>query len=357
MSVYKRRGSWFCDITIDGRRAQRVLKKARTRAQAIKAAAVIEQQIFENKYGLEKRPEVRFEDFVKETFLPYSELHKKSYPDDVKHCEVLKATFGKLNLPEITPPLIEQFKRKRLEGKTIYKRKRNPATVNRELSVLSKIFSLAFDAELIDVNPCRRVRKFRTDNRRTRYLTHEEETRLFEQLKGQDWLKAIVTTAIHTGMRQGEIFDLKWFDVDFPRKAIHVRVSKNGRDRFIPMNQTVRSLLEALARMSEYVFPSPKTKKRLVDIKSSFDKAKRDAGISDFRFHDLRHTAATRMADAGADAFTLASIFGWSDIRMALRYTHATDEAKRRAVENLVTPNRVSDESVTKEKGKVAALP
>jgi len=72
-------------------------------------------------------------------------------------------------------------------------------------------------------------------------------------------------------------------------------------------------MLERLPRTSEYVFPS--------------------AGIRNFRFHDLRHTAATRMADGGADAFALAEIFGWSDVRMALRYTHATDEAKRRAVE------------------------
>jgi integrase len=82
--------------------------------------------------------------------------------------------------------------------------------------------------------------------------------------------------------------------------------------------------------------------------------------MKDFRFHDLRHTAATRMADSGADAFTLAAIFGWSDVRMALRYTHATDEAKRRAVENLVKPKIAggpSDESVTNEKGRVAALP
>ena len=95
-------------------------------------------------------------------------------------------------------------------------------------------------------------------------------------------------------------------------------------------------------------------------MKGRFDLAKKEAGIKDFRFHDLRHTAATRMADSGADAFTLAAIFGWSDVRMALRYTHATDEAKRRAVENLVKPNEKvgpSDESVTKEKGKVAALP
>ena len=133
--------------------------------------------------------------------------------------------------------------------------------------------------------------------------------------------------------------------------------SKNGKDRFVPINQTVRTMLERLPRTSEYVFPSPRTKGRLVDVKFRFDKAKKEAGIRDFRFHDLRHTAATRMADGGADAFALAEIFGWSDVRMALRYTHATDEAKRRAVENLVKPIGPSDESVTNEKGRVAALP
>ncbi|HEX6716096.1 MAG TPA: tyrosine-type recombinase/integrase [Pyrinomonadaceae bacterium] len=121
--------------------------------------------------------------------------------------------------------------------------------------------------------------------------------------------------------------------------------------------KTFLSLPSRLPRTSEYVFPSPRTEGRLVDVKFRFDKAKREAGIRDFRFHDLRHTAATRMADGGADAFALAEIFGWSDVRMALRYTHATDEAKRRAVENLVKPIGPSDESVTNEKGRVAALP
>lgn len=158
-------------------------------------------------------------------------------------------------------------------------------------------------------------------------------------------------------MRQGEIFNLSWFDVDFSRRLIHIRVSKNGKERFVPINETVRSTLEGIPRTSEYVFPSPKTKGRLVDVKYRFDKARKEAGIRDFRFHDLRHTAATRMAEGGADAFTLAAIFGWSDIRMALRYTHATDEGKRRAVESLVRLDQASDGSVTNEKGKVAALP
>jgi integrase len=145
--------------------------------------------------------------------------------------------------------------------------------------------------------------------------------------------------------------------VDLPRGAIHIRVSKNGKDRYVPLNQTVREMLESLPRTSEYVFSSPKTSGRLVNVKFRFDRAKSDAGIKNFRFHDLRHTAATRMADGGADAFALAAIFGWSDVRMALHYTHSTDEAKRRAVENLVKFNGPSDESVTNEKGRIAALP
>jgi diguanylate cyclase (GGDEF)-like protein len=183
------------------------------------------------------------------------------------------------------------------------------------------------------------VRKFRTNSGRTRYLTFDEEVKLFEKLQGQEWVQRIVTMAINTGMRQGEIFDLTWFDVDLSRGLLHVRFSKNGKDRFVPINQTVRRMLEGLPRTSEYVFPSPKTEGRLIDIKSSFDKAKKEAGIRDFRFHDLRHTAATRMADGGADAFALAEIFGWSDVRMSLRYTHATDEAKRRA-----EPTEITDE-------------
>ena len=275
MSVYKRRGRWFCDTTIDGRRVQQVLKKARTRAQAIKAKTVIENKLFENRYKVERRPEIRFDKFVKDHFLPYSKLHKRTYPDDVKVCDMFFETFGRLMLSEINPPLIEKFKQKRLEGKTMYKRQRNPATVNPELCVLSKIFSLAFDAELIDSNPCRRVRKFRTDCRRTRYLTFDEEAKLFEKLQGQEWVQRIVTMAINTGMRQGEIFNLTWFDLDLPRGVIHIRVSKNGKDRFVPINQTLRAMLEGLPHTSEYVFPSPKTKGRLIDVKRRFDLAKR----------------------------------------------------------------------------------
>ena len=158
-------------------------------------------------------------------------------------------------------------------------------------------------------------------------------------------------------MLRGEVFNLKWFDVDFNRSLIQVQESKTNKKRIVPMNETVRSLLNGLRRKNEFVFPSPRTGGKLGDIKRSFRRAVKEAKIQDFRFHDLRHTAATRMADNGADAFTLATILGHSDIRMTARYTHATDSAIHRAVANLDNEPDFGNELATKQKGQPRGLP
>jgi integrase len=145
--------------------------------------------------------------------------------------------------------------------------------------------------------------------------------------------------------------------VDFIRGLIQIRESKSGKKRFVPMNEIIRVLLDGRKRTSEYVFPSPKTNGKLDNIKRSFGSALLAAEIKGFCFHDLRHTAATRMADAGADAFTLMKILGHSDIRMTARYTHATDLAIRKAVDNLVVNSNFSDELVTKQKQQAQGLP
>lgn len=359
MSVRKRKGTdrWVCDFYYNGERIIKTLKFARTKKDAEQAEAVIMNQVFQQAYGFDKKPDKKFEDFVVEAFLPYSETNKKSFYSDVLICRVLVREFRGKSLRQITPPLIEAFKQERLRTPTKHGTKRQPATVNRILSVLSKILSLAVDAELVDGNSCAKVRKFRWNNDRLRVLSSEEETRLFLAMGDNALVKNIVKVALHTGMRRGEIFNLKWFDIDFHREMIHVQESKAGKKRSIPMNETVRSLLQDMRRQSEYVFPSPKTGEKLTHVKRSFGSAVHAAGIEDFRFHDLRHTAATRMADAGADAFTLMKILGHSDIRMTSRYTHATDSALRRAVANLDTNSHFSNKLVTKEKRQTQGMP
>ncbi len=134
--------------------------------------------------------------------------------------------------------------------------------------------------------------------------------------------------ALQTAMRQGEIINLRWSQVDFLRDCIYVTNTKSGKDRVVPMNEVSKQELLALRNNgSERVFDNTSPQ-----VKKSFRLATTKARIGDFRFHDLRHTAATRMADAGVDAFTIAAILGHASLQMASRYTHATDEGKRRAI-------------------------
>ena len=359
MTVRRRKdtGKWVSDFYYNGERIVRTLKFARTKKEAEQAEAVIMNQVFQQAYGFEAKPDQNFEDFVVETFLPYSEANKKSFYCDVLVCRVLVKAFRGKSLRQITPSMIESFKQEFLNTPTKRGGKRSMTTVNYHLSVLSKIFSLATDAEIVESNPCRKVKKFRLNNQRMRVLSEEEETRLMAALEDNELVGQIVTVALHTGMRRGEIFNLKWFDVDFNRGFIQVRESKSNKKRLIPMNSTVKTLLKERKRESEYVFPSPKTSGKLDNIKRSFRRAVEKAEIKEFCFHDLRHTAATRMADAGADAFTLMKILGHSDIRMTARYTHATDSAVRRAVENLDANSDFGNELATKRKKQARGLP
>ncbi|MDQ2977255.1 MAG: site-specific integrase [Acidobacteriota bacterium] len=348
MSVRKRGEHWFVDISEKGRhRVQRLLKGARTKAQALKAEAKIRTQIFEKSYGLTETPECRFDKFVDSSFLPTKEL-KKSYASIDSICKALKGFFGKHFIAEIDTEMVERYRQVRVKEKTRLGRNRSPLRVNKEMQVLSSIFTLALEEKLIASRP--RTTMFRVSGERVRYLTSDEEKRLFEHFDGCEWLRSIVLMALHTGMRRGEIFGLQWFDLNFDCGLIHVRNTKNGKDRLIPMNATVRAVPGDQPKTSSFVFPSPRTEERLVEIKYAFSHALKDAKIRDLRFHDLRHTAATRMGDAGADAFTLAAIFGWSDIRMAMRYTHAMEDAKRRAVEAIAQNFISRDHSVTNEK-------
>jgi integrase len=335
MTVRKRGSRWYLDICDKGRpRVQRVIKGARTKTQALRVEAKFRTEIFENRYGLVERPEIRFDKFVDSSFLPVKKL-KKSYKSIESACRALKSHFGKYLISEIDTEIVERYRQVRVGQKTRLGRLRSPLRVNKEVQVLSSIFTLALEKQLIRLRP--RTAMFRVSGQRIRYLSPNEETRLLEALENCQWLKRLVLMALHTGMRRGEICNLQWVDIHLDRRLIHARNTKNGQDRIIPMNATVVSLLENQQQSSNYVFPSPRTGQRLVEIKNAYAKALKLAQISDLRFHDLRHTAATRMGNAGVDPFTLASIFGWSDIRMAMRYTHALEEAKRRAVEAIDT--------------------
>ncbi|MGB9181351.1 MAG: site-specific integrase [Pyrinomonadaceae bacterium] len=344
MAVRKRGSYWWYDFRchIHKTRHRASLREARTKAQAEQAEANKRLECFGVAYGQTQKQTPRLSEFIDKTYMTWAKTNKKSWRDDELICGAIKAHFKAKRLADISPMDVERFKKVRHETPTRYEEARSPATVNRELTILSRVMALAVDAGHISENPCRRVRRFKEDNARVRFLTDDEETQLMKQIGGRELLRSVVVFALNTGLRRGEIFSLRWSEVDWSRNFIHVINTKTGKNRIIPLNDATRDVLlrQQKKSQSELVFVSPRTGARLRNLRNSFGKACEDAKVFNFHFHDLRHTFASRLADAGVDAFTIAELMGHSTLEMTKRYTHVTDERKRKAVAALKRPTR-----------------
>ena len=297
MTIRKRGRIYWYDFMIQGERYRGSLKQCRTKPEAKREETRIKQKVYDGTW--QQDAGWTFASFVEQVYLPWSKLNKRSFQSDSWRSAVLVAFFGARSLSEITPPIVEQFKTRRKSQTTKRATKRSAASVNRELELLSHVFTLAHDHGLVNENPCRRVRKFKLDNRRERVLSREEEQRLLAALgtSKRSYLRAMVLLALHTGMRRGELGQLTWREVDFPQRQVFVRRPKTGRNGFVPMNRTVEELLGSLPRAAgddEILLFEVKW------IESAWHKVCAEAQITDLRFHDLRHTFASRLLEAGA---------------------------------------------------------
>jgi integrase len=334
----KGKGTWIVEFRLRGHYVKQAIPEARTRAEAEQAQTKIKRDIFDDKYN-RAAGNKDFTEFVDEVFVPWAKASKRSWQGDEERARPLKEFFAGKRLREITPMLIEQLKQQRLKTKTLHKRDRSPATVNRELQVLSKVFAMAYDNGLVETNPMRRVHKFREGPARERYLTDEEERRLLEVLVGRRaHIRSIVVVALQTGMRQGEILGLKWGHVDFDQETIYVAHTKTGRPRRIPMSKLVEVELRSLkqdATRDEHVFSYHRTGLKLTTFRHTWERACKQARISGLRFHDLRHTFATRLRAKGVHEMDIMSLLGHTTLQMTSRYTHAMPQNLRNAVDSL----------------------
>jgi integrase len=228
------------------------------------------------------------------------------------------------------------------------------ATINRELATLKKAFNLALkEWEWVESNPVSKVSMEPEDNKRDRWLTQDEEERLLKACP--HWLREVVVFALNTGMRLSEILELSWDAVDFFRKTVTVFKSKNKERRTIPLNGSAIELLKFKAKVrlikTNLVFYGPRANKlvRKRNVSWVFHTIARGTGISDFRFHDLRHTFATRLIQAGVDLYRVQRLLGHKSPSMTQRYAHHWPESLRHAVEVLDstktgTVQRIGDE-------------
>ena len=220
------------------------------------------------------------------------------------------------------------------------------STVNRDLQLLKLMFNLIIKhkrwAAVLD-NPTIYIVLARENNARVRYLDNKEVQALLQACN--DRLRPILAMALRTGMRRGEILNLRWKDADLANRQIFIRRSKSGLSRHVPISEDLFSLrLELPSRFEGgYVFPSHlprrgsessgEANEPLVDIKNSFKAALTEAGIKDFRFHDLRHTFASHLVMQGVDLNTVRELLGHKSPQMTLRYAHLSPGHNRDAIQ------------------------
>ncbi|GAN34857.1 MAG: site-specific integrase [Candidatus Brocadia sp. AMX2] len=332
--MYKRGGVWWTCIRYGGKKIQRSLETADKKlAQAIEAkikTEIVEGKYFEKLTGNSKTFTDMMEKFMKEHAPSVSISMQRSYSASLKH---LIPFFGTSKLSSISPKMISEYKvlRKSEEAK--------PATVNRELAMLSKAFNLAVkEWEWIKDNPVSKVPKEKEGNDRDRWLADDEKKRLLNV--SPPWLRNIIIFDLHTGLRQGELLSLQWNRVNLLRRTIIIQETKSGKPRTIPLNQVAFDILTEKSKIrnikNDLVFSSGVGNK--IDrhnLRRAFNIAIEKAGLRDFHFHDLRHTFATRLAQKGIDIYKISKLLGHHDIRMTQRYSHHCPDSLRDGVQIL----------------------
>lgn len=304
-------------------------------------------------------------DFITETYLPWFKAHHRG-------CEKTAHTLAN-NFETIMPQRIDSITGRDLEQiRTAWLQAGNkPSTVNRKMGSISGVFSRAVEWEIITTHPMAKLKQLKVDSKGVvRYLSADENLQLRKALDDRqdearadresantwrtargrkllpsfagrvftDHLKPMVLVSLNTGIRRGELFNLEWPRVNFATKTLTIigDTAKTNETRHIPLNKEALETLKVWQRecqkKSGFVFPSSDGG-RLEDVKSAWLGLLERAGITDFRWHDMRHDFASRLVMAGVPLNTVRDLLGHSDIKMTLRYAHLAPDSKAAAVE------------------------
>lgn len=217
------------------------------------------------------------------------------------------------------------------DGRKIYKArpsKMAPATLNRYAAALGAVITWAIKSRIAPVgfvHPCRSLERKREDNEKTRFLSEDEVKRLLAACKASRWprLYALVLMALTTGARKGELMGLTWADLDLDRAEASVRITKNGDPRILPLTApVVAELARFKAGARTRVFPSPRDSARPFAFEGQFTRALVAAKVKAFRFHDLRHSCASLMAQSGRTLLEIGDLLGHRQLQVTKRYSH-----------------------------------
>ena len=247
------------------------------------------------------------------------------------HLNWWKDELGQYSLADISPAMIAEKRDQLASGITRRHMLRSPSTVIRYMAALSHAFTIAVkEWGWLDDSPMRRVTKPKEPRGRVRFLSDEERSRFLDECKNSEhpYLYITVVLALSTGARRMEIFGLDWKSVDLTRGVIILEETKNGERRVLPLVSHALELMKQHTKLrhvnSILVFPGKNIDKP-ADLRAPFETALKRADISDFRWHDLRHSCASYLAMNGASLAEIAEILGHKTLQMVKRYAHLSD--------------------------------
>ncbi len=278
-----------------------------------------------------------FTAFALNQYVPFAKTRKRSWAEDEQKIrKVFMPEFGSRRLSDITTRDI-------VAVHTKVRRDKAPATANRHLTLLARMMALAVQWGVLDKNPALGVKKFPENNARERYLKADEIARMLEALA--TWpnrsFAGLVKFLLFTGIRRGEAMGLTFDRVDLENGTIFLDKTKSGKTRTVLLNSLAIEVLREMETLRKgthrYVFPGHCKDAPFVNPRRAFNLLCKKLKITDFHFHDLRHSFASLAVNAGASLYDVQKMLGHSSSQMTQRYSHLSDHSLRAAAETVAT--------------------
>ena len=333
--IYQRGRHWHASYNLDGVRTRQSLKVTNLKVAQQKARE-IDEMIQKGEYAsLEDRKQQRnqtFAAFVEE----FKDKHKGWGPTTWRGCtgiiDKVVAEWGQLPLTVLSTRMIETFLIRRLDQEGI-----TQATHNRYLACLKTMFKMAVRWGILVHNPAERIKALKENPKVPRALSEAEVESLLAELPEHARILTIV--AVDTGMRRTELYDLQWRDVDFERRTITVRHSKNNTFRVLPMTERIYETLQIQRQKGviPYVLPG-KDGGRMSSVKDALIGAGKRTGIGHVHLHMFRHTFATCLRERAVALDRIMELLGHKTMVMTLRYAKSTPTQLRDAIDALNRP-------------------
>lgn len=319
-SIRQRSGTWQARVIREGYPAE--VKSFTSRSEAQKWARQIESAMdgggYQSRCDADKM-------LLSDALLRYAEVvspTKRGFRDEVIRINALKRSkMAAYSMAKLSPAIVAGFRDERLKAV-------GAGAVIRDLSLLSSVINHARREWGVTVNnPCLLVKKPPTPPGRTRVLSSDEERRLLAAVtplgRRNPEMLPLVQLALQTAMRRGELLALRWEHVDFEGQTAYLPTSKNGHPRLVPLSSAAVGVLASLPKSADQTVFSIAAQ----TVAAAFFRATARAGVKGLRFHDLRHTATSRMADKLPNVIELAAVTGHRSIQMLKRYYHPNAQA------------------------------